>query len=126
MNSKPPMLPKRQASAPKRYQNSQPHTFTTLEEYYKIQYYEIIDRAVTSLSERITNKEIPVLRAIETLLQCAWKGHAQSANDVDLVYSHYGDDLDRSQLEAQLQALKMCLVFQLSQYRLPKSLIMGT
>jgi len=101
-----PTLPKRQVAAPKRFQSAQPYTFRTVEEYYRVQYFEVLDRAITCLTNRIACKELRVLSAIETLLHCAWRGDALNRDDLDVVCSNYGDDLDRSRLEAQLQGLE--------------------
>jgi hypothetical protein len=106
MNAKQPELPRRQASAPKRFQSSRSHTFTAVEDYYRAQYFEVLDHVITCLSERITNKEIPVLQAIETLLQCAWNGDALNMDDIQAVCSHYGNELDKSRLVAQLQGIE--------------------
>ena len=61
-----PKLP-RQVSAPHRLQESDIHVHELPKQYFLSKYYEVIDMASGRLTERLLNKDLQVLQAIEQL-----------------------------------------------------------
>ncbi len=102
----PPALPRRQPSAPKRFQATAAHQFTSPEEFYRVQYYEMLDRAISCLQERICTQELLVLSAIESVLKAAWESQPLNHQHINMITEYFGDDLDRARLVPLLQTLE--------------------
>ena len=97
----------RQIRRPSSFGISAQHIWETPEEYYLSIYYQVLDHVCDRLRCRITSKYIPILEAIEQLLDNSWKGAAINLDNLNLVCNHYGEDiLNPKRLEAQLICLE--------------------
>jgi hypothetical protein len=93
----------RQVRAPRRFQQSTPTVFETIEQFFKGKYFEVLDMAQERLKYRITNKAVPVLIAIERLLLAGWNEKDICMDDVAVVCNHYhSDGFDTLRLTSQL------------------------
>lgn len=73
----------------------------TVEEYYRIQNYEALDIAISSIVIRFDQPGYAMYKNLETLLECAANGQV-SDDDFQTVTTFYKDDLDRGLLSTQL------------------------
>ena len=97
----------RQIKPPIRFEIIQTRNYNEPRDYYIEKYYEIIDLACERLRNRITDKSLPLLKAIESLITSAWKGHQVDKKLIQIVCNHYGEDnIDSRRLEAQLISLE--------------------
>ena len=74
----------------------------TVEEHYRRQYYEALDLAVSSISDRFDQPGYAVYQKLETLLLKAASRQDFSA-ELKEVISVYGDDFDEKELLTQLE-----------------------
>ena len=96
----------RQIKPPIRFEIIQTRNYNEFRDYYIERYYEIIDLACGRLRNRITDKSLPLLKANESLITSAWKGHQVDKKLIQIVCNHYGEDnIDSRRLEAQLISL---------------------
>ena len=102
----PPALPRRR-KVPKRLEvgSGEPHFPCTIEEHYRVQYFEALDLLVLCIKERFDQPGYKVYSKLETLLLNAASGQEFDAL-LDDVIELYGDDFDQSLLKSQLQILK--------------------
>jgi len=105
MDADKPCLP-RQVGAPKRLQQGNCHKFDTPVDWYRKIYFEILDYAMEGLRRRIVAKNLNVLLATESLLQCGWSGTGVKREDLDIVSQHFTTDIDCFRLEQQLCCLE--------------------
>lgn len=98
----PPILP-RKRRAPKDIEvgTSEGYYSVTVEEYYRIQNYEALDIAISSIVIRFDQPGYAMYKNLETLLECAANGQV-SDDDFQTVTTFYKDDLDRGLLSTQL------------------------
>lgn len=108
MGASEPKLP-RQVRAPRRLQENQSHVFLTPKAFFAAKYFEVVDMASERLNERLCNKDMRVLTAIELLLHSGWQGVKSVDFDdaLQTVVKHYGCDLDAPRLAAQLMSLEL-------------------
>lgn len=108
VGSSEPKLP-RQARAPRRLQENTAHVFQTPKAFFAAKYFEVVDMAHERLNERLCNKDMHVLMAIELLLRCGWQGvrNVDFEDALETVVNHYGRDLDARRLAAQLISLEL-------------------
>ena len=100
----PPVLPRRR-QIPRRLDDGTPqHSFSSVEEYYRKQYYEAIDNVKGDLHRRFQQDNFSFVRSIETLL-------TDSANGKSISISPkfkrlYGNDINMEKLLIHLQMLQ--------------------
>ena len=99
----PPALPRRR-KVPRRREvgSGEPHFPCTVEEHYRVQYFEALDLLVLCIKERFDQ---PGYKVYSKLLLNAASGQEFDAL-LDDVIELYGDDFDQSLLKSQLQILK--------------------
>jgi len=104
-NVEPPVLP-RKRRAPRRVEigDGDGYHADNIEDYFRAQYFEAIDLAVTGIKDRFDQPGYATYSSLESLLL---KAANQSDYSVELeqIVSFYGDDLYKALLEAQLQIL---------------------
>lgn len=121
--TQPPALP-RKRRAPQRYEvgSGEGSHCTTVEDHYRLQYFEVLDIAIASITDRFNHQPgYAVYKRLEGLLVNAANGETYDQY-FDSVTTFYKDDFDRGLLSAQLQnlttwfagntvSLKECLAF---------------
>ena len=98
-----PMLP-RQRRIPRRVDDGAPnHHFQSPEDFFRKQYYEVLDLLVNEITQRFNQPAFSVLQEIERMIihSCNGKTHVMSSN-FDLLYA---DCLDIPKLKSQLSLL---------------------
>lgn len=100
-----PCLP-RAKTVPKRLDDgASPHRFSSVEEYYCVRYFEIVDQAIGAIERRFQGKGYAVLLTAERVIVQAFAGQEASHDDLHLLREHFRDDIDFRRLPAQLQVL---------------------
>jgi len=85
---------------------AQVHQFKNPEDMYRARYFETMDCAISCLRERVTDRAIPVLVAIESLLCAGWSARELEVKDLDIVQQACGTDMDHhGRLHYQIQSL---------------------
>ena len=100
----PPILPRRR-KAPKRYDDgAEPFYPETPKQLYHKSYFESLDLVVSSIQDRFDQPGYATYRNVEEILLKA--AHAMEyETELTAVIQFYGSDLERSQLQTQLQSL---------------------
>ena len=102
----PPKLPKKRRR-PKRYEDgSEGFQHKLPKEFYRHQYFLVLDLLCGYMEKRIEEKALRVLCAIEDLLAAGWNSQPLDKKQLDFVCDHYKFDLDKSRLTYQLNSLK--------------------
>ena len=98
-----PVLP-RQKRVPRRIDDGSPgYSFTCPEDYHRSQYFEAIDIILNELDRRFDQRDLAVLREIETLLINSINNNiALPSTELKELYK---DDINFSSLETQLSML---------------------
>ena len=101
----PPVLP-RKRRAPQRYEvgSAEGSHSTTVEDHYRPQYYEALDIAIASITNRFDQPGYQMYRNLECLLIGAANGQVFD-QFFESVTTFYKEDFDRALLSAQLQNL---------------------
>ena len=101
-----PQLP-RKRKLPKRYEqgNSEPEFHATAKALYRQTYFEVIDLAVSSITERFEQPGFRIYSKIEQLLFKACSGKDYES-ELSFVCNFYGQDLNKADLESQLKVLR--------------------
>ena len=101
-----PQLP-RKRKLPKRYEqgNSEPEFHATAKALYRQTYFEVIDLAVSSITERFEQPGFRIYLKIEQLLFKACSGKDYES-ELSFVCNFYGQDLNKADLESQLKVLR--------------------
>lgn len=85
---------------------SEPHRFSSPQDYYKPQYFEAIDLVVAEISARFDQKTMPLLKAIETLIikasNCV---HNTEIAIPESILTLYSKEIDMEKAEVQLRML---------------------
>ena len=124
--TQPPTLP-RQRQVPKRIDDgAEAHQFTTVEEYFRMQYFEVLDLLSGELNRRFQQPSFKFLEEMECLL-------IQSCNGEHVIPSEefssmYGKDLQMDRLSSQLTMLSDLVrtVSDQQQYGIKKVTSIGT
>lgn len=105
-----PVLP-RKRKAPQRFEvsSSEGSHSATVEDHYRHQYFEVLDNAIESISNRFDQLGYRMYRNLECLLVNAANGK-EFEHFFESVKSFYKKDFDRALLSAQLQNLRTCFV----------------
>ena len=77
----------------------------TVEEMYRKIYYEAIDYAISTITDRFDQPDYEVYRNMQQVFMNALNGKPFS-KEIDEVMKTFGDDLNKIELEAQLQNLR--------------------
>lgn len=98
-----PTLP-RKRKAPKRFESGDGDGYhsSTVEEHYRRQYFEVLDLAVSSITDRFDQPGYAIYQKLETLLLKAAYRNNFSTELKDVV-SVYGNDLNEMELSTQLE-----------------------
>ena len=98
-----PVLP-RKRRAPQRFEvgSAEGSHNTTVEDHYRRQYYEVLDIAIASITNRFDQPGYVMYKNLESLLVCAANGQ-ECDQYFEIVTAFYKDDFDRALLSAQLQ-----------------------
>lgn len=101
-----PVVPRYKRS-PKRFDGgSQPHRFTDVHEFYRVQYYEVLDLLTEEISRRFDQASLALPAAIEDIMIKAMNNMDESPVKVpDTVAEVYSKDMNMARLEKQLQML---------------------
>ena len=101
--TQPPVLP-RQRQVPRKIDGGAPaHQFTTVEEYFRKQYFEMLDLLSRELDNRFQQPSFKFLQEIECILIKACNGeHVKPSEEF---CSMYGKDLQMDRLVSQLRML---------------------
>ena len=101
-----PVLPQYK-QPPKRLDGgTPPHQFTVVHDYYRAQYYEVLDLLIGEISRRFDQKSLALPAAIEELLMKASNNTEESVISVpDKIVEAYSRDVNIKKLERQLQML---------------------
>ena len=102
------MLP-RKRRAPQRYEvgSEEGSHSTTVEDHYRRQYYEVLDIAIASVTNRFDQPGYVMYKKLEGLLVSATSGQVYDQY-FETVTTFYKDDFDRALLSAQLQNFGTC------------------
>ena len=85
---------------------SQPYRFTDVHEFYRVQYYEVLDLLNEEISRRFDQASLALPAAIEDVLVKAINNSDESPIKVpDAVAEVYSKDINLKKLEKQLQML---------------------
>ena len=105
VGTEPPALP-RKRKAPSRYEIGSGEGFhsVTVEDYYRLQYYEALDATIFSIKNRFDQPGYKMYKNLESTLVGAANGQ-MFGEWLDSITTFYKDDFDRSVLSAQLQNL---------------------
>lgn len=105
-----PVLP-RKRKAPQRFEvgSSEGSHSATVEDHYRRQYFEVLDNAIESISDRFDQPGYRMYRNLECLLVNAANGK-EFEHFFESVTSFYKKDFDQALLSAQLQNLRICFV----------------
>ena len=99
----PPVL-SRQRRLPQRIDGgASPHMFTSVEEFYKKEYFQAIDSITGDLENRFQQEGFSIIRKVEYLLLDSANG--KEAVIPDEIHTFYNTDIDFQKLELQLQLL---------------------
>ena len=100
-----PALP-RKRRAPQRLQvgSTEGDMHSSIEEYYRVVYFEAIDLVVEAITERFDQPGYRIYSNLENLILKTCKGQ-DYAGELCSACEFYGDDLDKLQLSAQLPLL---------------------
>lgn len=99
-----PELP-RARRPPKRVDDgATPHVFSSIDEYFRKEYYEAIDLIKGELESRFSKPNFVLVREIEKVLFSSANGECTSIPEA--VQSLYSNDLDMEKLHIQLQMLQ--------------------
>lgn len=79
--TQPPVLP-RQRKVPKRYDDEGHHHFTSVEDYYRRQYYELLDLLLSELDRRFQQPSFQVMKSMEDLLIKSCNGISVEPSEV--------------------------------------------
>ena len=77
----------------------------TVEDQYHQAYFEVLDLAITGISDRFNQPGYSIYSNLENLLVSAANNQTYNDQFTDVV-AFYGDDFDSSQLSVQLQNLE--------------------
>ena len=99
-----PKLP-RKRKAPSRFEvgeGKESYNDSSIEDHYRRLYFEVLDLAVTGISQQLNQTGYSIYKNLENLLVYA-ANRKPFDEQLCAVLSHYGDDLVSCQLSAQLQ-----------------------
>ena len=99
-----PKLP-RKRQVPSRFEvgeGKESYNDSSIEDHYRRLYFEVLDLAVTGISQRFNQPGYSIYKNLENLLVYA-ANRKPFDEQLCAVLSHYGDDLASCQLSAQLQ-----------------------
>ena len=107
----PPVLPRFRRPPRQPCDGSTPaHRFATPQDYFRKQYYEVLDIVTGQLEQRFKQaKGMPVAEKIESILLKAANGECCSLPDLQQHLDLYKKDFDFAQLHVQLQMLPSLL-----------------
>ena len=105
-----PVLP-RKRKTPQRFEvgSAEGYHSATVQDHYRCQYYEVLDTAIESISDRFDQPGYRMYRNLECLLVDAANGK-EFGEFFESVTLFYKEDFDRALLSAQLQNLRTCFV----------------
>ena len=110
-NTNPPVLP-RKRRAPQRFEvgTGEGSHSSTVEDHYRQAYFEVLDLAIASISDRFNQPGYAIYQNLESLIVSAANCEPFDQHLKEVV-EFYENDLDASLLSAQLQNLGSSLVY---------------
>ena len=79
--------------------------YDNVKHYYRVQYFTVLDKVITSISERFETPAWKIMNSMERLLVQSCRGESVNDEDLNVVLQHSVDDFNRD-IIGQLEQLR--------------------
>ena len=104
--TEPPVLPRQRRLSKRADCGSEPHQFTTPQDFYRKQYFEVLDLVSNELSRRFDQKDLKIVMEMEKLILSASNDDFKDQVVIpELMRNNYESDLKMDTLAVQLKQI---------------------